>query len=126
MIRFLVVIFCYLLCSCSTVNQNSASLSFRATGNKDSFIFTVNEKFLAQNSDSKVHKQHTKLSEAEFKLLLSMLKQHKYCLNSKGKYDFTIDSRQEKIFDSTYSQLIARTYNAKPISPISYYGKCNN
>lgn len=37
---------------------------------------------------------------------------------------FEIISRQEKIFDATFSKLIAENYNAKPLSPVSYYGKC--
>ena len=84
----------------------------------------VSEDFLLQNRSSAIHKKHNKLTNAEFDLLLSLLKEKQYCLNDKNKYDFSIDSRQEKIFDVTYSQLIAKSYNAKPISPVSYYGSC--
>ena len=105
-------------------SKNLASLSFHITGSKKTFIFTVSEDFLLQNKSSAVHKKHNKLTNAEFDLLLSLLKEKQYCLNDKKKYVFNIDSRQEKIFDVTYSQLIAKSYNAKPISPVSYYGSC--
>jgi len=111
-------------CSFKETNKIPASLSCHATGSRKTFIFTVSEHFLLQNNHSIVHKKHTKLTNAEFNLLISLLKEKKYCLNNQNKYDFVIDSRQEKIFDITYSQLIAKNYNAKPIASISYYGSC--
>jgi hypothetical protein len=113
-----------LACTSKKASKSPASLSFHITGSKKTFIFTVSEDFLSQNKSSAVHKKHTKLTNAEFDLLLSLLKEKKYCLDNKNKYAFSIDSRQEKIFDVTYSQLIAKSYNAKPISPVSYYGSC--
>jgi len=111
-------------CSFKKTDKFPASLSYHATGSKKTFIFTVSEHFILQNTPHIVHKKHTKLTNAEFNLLISLLKEKKYCLNNQNKYDFVIDSRQEKIFDITYSQLIAKNYNAKPIASISYYGSC--
>lgn len=121
---FLLLFLITFSCAFKKASKNPASLSFHITGSKKTFIFTVSEDFLLQNKSSAVHKKHTKLTNAEFHLLLSLLKEKKYCLDNKNKYAFSIDSRQEKIFDVTYSQLIARSYNAKPISPVSYYGSC--
>jgi hypothetical protein len=67
-------------CSFKETNKIPASLSCHATGSRKTFIFTVSEHFLLQNNHSIVHKKHTKLTNAEFNLLISLLKEKKYCL----------------------------------------------
>ena len=61
---------------------------------------------------------------AELKLLMSFLRDEKYCINKNGELSFKINSNQEKIYDVTFSSLIEQNYNAKPVSPVTYFGEC--
>ena len=124
-IIFLSLFLILFACTSKKIIKNFASLSYHVMGLRKTFIFTISEDFILQNKKSATNKKHPKLTNAEFNLLISLLKEKKYCLNNQGQYSFVIDSRQEKIFDITYSQLIAKNYNAKPISPVSYYGTCS-
>ena len=110
----------------SCVNQDlskSGRISFHNTGGKGSFIFTVSEEFVEDNKNSAQDKYNPKISEAEAALLTKLLKQSKYCLNSKNP-PFIITSKQEKIFDMTFAHLIEENYNARPIVPRTYFGQC--
>jgi hypothetical protein len=65
------------------------------------------------------------MTNAEVALLNSILRQRKYCILELGKPSFKIISRQEKIYDTTFSHLIEQNYRAKPASPRTYYGECS-
>lgn len=91
---------------------------------KSSFIFSVKEEYLNSHKDSKIDKRYPKMTEAESELLTSLLKQQKYCLNKEGNVSFSITSRQEKIYDMTFAHLIDESYNARPLTPVMYYGVC--
>ena len=69
---------------------------------------------------------YQKMSVAELKLLIKFLRYNKYCINKSGKLSFRINSKQEKIYDVTFSSLIEQNYNASPITPVTYFGECAN
>jgi hypothetical protein len=66
------------------------------------------------------------MTEAESELLVKLLKQSKYCFNSDEKIFFKITSKQEKIYDMTFAHLIEQNYNARPVTPLMYYGECTS
>ncbi|MBU6338977.1 MAG: hypothetical protein KGQ36_03285 [Rickettsiales bacterium] len=91
---------------------------------KNSFIFSVKEEYLNSHKDSKIDEKYKKMTEAEVRLLESLLKQQNYCINEEGEVAFSITSRQEKIYDMTFAHLIEQSYNARPLTPVMYYGVC--
>ena len=99
-------------------------VSFHATTDKNFFVFTVDDNFYKKYKNSPNNKTHPRLSDEEFKMLKALLKNKKYCVENSTNPQFEIISRQEKVFDATFSKLIAENYNAKPLTPVSYYGKC--
>jgi len=99
-------------------------VSFHATTDKNFFVFTVDDNFYKKYKNSPNNKTHPRLSDEEFKMLKALLKNKKYCVENSINPQFEIISRQEKVFDATFSKLIAENYNAKPLTPVSYYGKC--
>ena len=84
----------------------------------------VDDNFYKEYKNSPNNKTHPRLSDEEYKMLKALLKDKKYCLENSINPQFEIISRQEKIFDATFPKLIAENYNAKPLTPVSYYGKC--
>jgi len=117
--------FFLLIVSCATDMSQYGRVTLRdASEGKGSFTFSVDEEFLNKNSKSPQDKKIPKMTEAEVKLLSVLLHQQKYCLNSYGTPIFTINSRQEKIYDMTFAHLIEQHYNARPIAPRMYFGQC--
>lgn len=112
------------LISCAKDYSNSAKLTRYNTTDNNSFIFSLDENFEADNINSKADKIHPKMSEAEVKLLTKFLKKQEFCYNDKGDLAFEITSKQEKIYDITFSHLIEQNYKAKPIAPRTYFGRC--
>ncbi len=99
-------------------------VSFHATSSSDVFVFSIDDTFYKKYKNSPNNKEHPRLSDEEYKMLKALLKDKKYCVENSINPQFEIISRQEKIFDATFSKLIAENYNAKPLAPVSYYGKC--
>ncbi len=95
-----------------------------SSGSVRYFLFTVEDSFVARNLDSPLDEEHLKMTKAEADLLKILLKKQNYCISENG-FSFKISSRQEKIYDITFAHLIEENYNAKPISPKSYFGFCN-
>ncbi len=111
--------------SCSGPDLNHfGKLSFYNSINKNSFSFVISDDFFRENKKSKPSKNHPKMTEAEVKLLSKFLKNNNYCINKNGDISFVIISRQEKVYDVTFSSLIEQNYNAKPITPVTYFGEC--
>jgi len=111
----------------SCVNQDYykyGKISFHASSDQNLFVFTVDDNFYKKYKNSPNNKNHPRLSDEEFKMLKTLLKNKKYCVENSSNPQFEIISRQEKIFDTTFSKLIAENYNAKSLTPVSYYGKC--
>jgi hypothetical protein len=114
-----------LLFSCSNSDYfKYGKVTFHATSSNDFFVFTVDDNFYKKYKNSPNNKIHPRLSDEEYKMLKAILKNKKYCIENSINPQFEIISRQEKIFDATFSKLIAENYNAKPLTPVSYYGKC--
>ncbi len=113
-----------LLSSCIANKKDLAELSTFTSVNKKTFSFAVSDKFILDNSNSDFSKLHPKMKNSELKLLISFLKKNNYCINNKGKLLFKINSKQEKIYDVTFSGLIEQNYNPRPVSPVIYFGEC--
>lgn len=123
---FLLLPFFVFVVSCYSDLSSHGRVTLHNTTSKDSFIFSVQDEFLQKNSSSKPDKSNPKISRAESKLLQTLLKQKRYCLNAYGTPTFTITSRQEKVYDITFAHLIENNYNARSIAPIVYYGRCKS
>ncbi len=107
-------------------SESSGKLTMHesSSGGVRYFLFTVEDSFIAKNSNSPADEEHPKMTKAEADLLKILLKKQNYCTSEKG-FLFEISSRQEKIYDITFAHLIEENYNARPISPKSYFGFCN-
>jgi len=124
---FISLIGLLLISSCAFKDINYGKVTLHSTGERDSFIFTVSEEFLEKNFKDlgkEVKNQSVKISKAEYKLLRKLLNEKKFCINQNKNLDFELTSRQEKIYDMTFSHLIATSYKARPLSPRSYFGEC--
>lgn len=113
--------------SCVSKDSNLGKVSLHSTGERNSFIFTISEEFLEKNSKdlgNEVKNQPVKISKVEYNLLKKLLNEKKFCINQDKKLNFELTSRQEKIYDMTFSHLIATSYKARPLSPRSYFGEC--
>jgi len=93
------------------------------SADKKAFVFSVDEEFERKNSSSKKDKNFSLMSEAEAKLLKTLMQESKYCDNDSNG-SFKITSRQEKIYDMTFAHLIEQSYNARAVSPRMYFGEC--
>ncbi|MFM7620491.1 MAG: hypothetical protein ACKO47_02665, partial [Alphaproteobacteria bacterium] len=85
------------------------------------------EDFLEKNSkdlQKEVKNAGAKISIVEYNFLKKLLKEKKFCFNQNNDLDFTIVSRQERIYDMTFSHLIATSYKARELAPRSYFGEC--
>ncbi|MDX2083323.1 MAG: hypothetical protein SFV53_05005 [Rickettsiales bacterium] len=112
--------------SCATQDFSQyGRVNLYGQGSKN-FTFAVSDDYLRANQNSKPDKVNPKMTVAESDLLLNLLKQKKYCLNNSGKIFFRITSKQEKIYDMTFAHLIEQNYNARPVTPVIYYGECLN
>jgi len=121
---FLLPFFVFVV-SCSDYSKYGQVVLHKGADKSASFSFSVSDEFISANSASPQDKERSKMSKAEVKLLESLMKEKKYCLNEDNKLDFTVTSRQEKIYDMTFAHLIEESYNAKPLAPRTYFGKCN-
>lgn len=115
----------FILPSCiSQADLDSAKLSFFNSAGQKSFSFAINEDYIRRNIDSKPSSKYPKMSKAEYKLLVKVLENKKYCINKNGELSFKINSKQERVYDATFPSLIETNYRAKPIIPTTYFGKC--
>ncbi|MFT6220497.1 MAG: hypothetical protein ACJA02_000541 [Myxococcota bacterium] len=111
--------------SCSIrFDDSSANLLLFNSASKKTFSFVVSEKFVKNHSKSNPSALYPKMNVRELKLLKKLLSRDKYCINQSGNLSFKINSKQEKIYDITFSSLIEKSYNARPISPVTYFGEC--
>ncbi len=118
------LLFFVLAVSCVTQDiSGHGRVNFYGANNKN-FTFVVDEDFINDHLDSPRNKEHPKLNEAESALLYSIMQKRNYCINNKGKILFKITSKQEKIYDMTFAHLIEQNYNARPVTPVTYFGEC--
>jgi len=120
---FLAILVVSTLFSCTPYNKY-ARISFHKTAERDSFTFTVSEEFEEENKSSAQDKENPIITKAESKLLRQALNKENYCLNKFGNPKFKIISKQQKIYDATYSHLVSQSYNARPAVPTTYFGEC--
>jgi ABC-type oligopeptide transport system substrate-binding subunit len=121
---FFFLSFLFFAVSCVTDLSRHGRVTLHSTADKDSFVFSVSDEFLQQNPDSPKNSKLFNMSDAELRLLEKLLKQKKYCLGTFGSPNFTITSRQEKIYDMTFAHLIEKNYNARSVAPRMYFGQC--
>ncbi len=120
------IIFIFTLASCSNdipSQDHLGKLSFYNSLNTQSFSFAVSDKLLS-GDESVPDKKHPKMTKSQVKILKNLLKKNNYCINKKDELSFKITSKQEKIYDVTFSGLIEQQYNAKSLTPTTYFGKC--
>ncbi len=122
--RFFLLPF-FLLLACSGDLSRYGHVTLHSTANRDSFIFSVSDEFLKENASSPLDKKNPKMTEAESRLLRHLLKIKNYCPLAYGSPLFQITSRQEKIFDMTFTHLIEENYNTRPAVPLMYFGVCD-
>jgi hypothetical protein len=116
--------FFIVISSCSEDLSQYGRVVKNSPSSKNSFIFSVKEEYLNSHKNSKIDRKNPKMTEAESDLLRSLLKQQRYCINKDGEISFIITSKQEKIYDMTFAHLIEQSYNARPLTPVMYYGVC--
>lgn len=116
--------FFLLVVSCAANLSNYGRVTIHNGASNDSFTFSVSDEFIKLNANSPKDKENPKMTKAESELLTNLLKQKEHCLNNGGVPIFNITSRQEKIYDMTFAHLIEKNYNAKPVAPSMYFGRC--
>lgn len=122
--RLLVLLFISSCVNQFGYNKDAAKLSFFNSANKKTFSFVINDQFIKSHANSGPSALYHKMSVAELELLMSFLRDNNYCINQNGELSFKINSKQEKIYDVTFSSLIEENYNAKPVAPTTYFGEC--
>jgi len=101
--------------------DNLGKVLFYNSLDKKSFSFTVSDSLPTNN---KMDNKHPLMTKSQATLLKHLLKKNNYCINSKNKLKFEVTSKQQKIYDVTFSGLIEQQYNAKSLTPVTYFGKC--
>jgi hypothetical protein len=115
----------FILSSCiSQADLDSTKLSFFNSGGNKTFSFAINEDFIRRHIDSRPSSKYSGMTKVEYKLLVRVLGDKKYCINKNGELSFKITSKQERVYDATFPSLIETNYRAKPIIPTTYFGKC--
>ncbi len=124
--RFFAVSFLLLLLqSCHQDYSKHGKVSiYQSSSKSKAFLFKVEGEFSASNSSSESDKNHKFLSKAEVGLLNDLLVNESLCLDEFHHPSYVITSKQEKIYDITFANLIEQSYNARPVSPLTYFGKC--
>ncbi len=118
------LLFFILVASCASRDLSQyGRVTFYGQDSKN-FTFFVSEEYMRANRDSKPDKNNPRMSKAETELLLNLLEKSSYCVNDQGKTLYRITSKQEKIYDMTFAHLIEQNYNARPVTPMMYYGEC--
>ncbi|MBM5782331.1 MAG: hypothetical protein FJ368_02800 [Pelagibacterales bacterium] len=112
------------LVSCEGDLSRYGKVERSAAKSGDYFIFSVSEEYNKSYPNSEPDVQNPKITKAENKLLTKLLQKKGYCISEDGDAKFKITSKQEKVFDMTFAHLIEQHYNARPITPVIYYGRC--
>lgn len=120
----LAFIVCFFVISCVHDESSYGKVIFYNSSGKKSFSFIVSDAFITINKNSSPDNSFPKIRKAEMDLLRKLLKSSSQCLNSDKELSFLIKSRQEKVYDVTFSSLVEQNYNARPVTPITYFGEC--
>lgn len=125
-IFYFLLILCFSSCSSVDIEEYGKVEIYNSSVNSKSFIFSVTESYSRKYKKSKPDRNHPKLTSAEANLLDKLLHRKNLCINDYHNAVFEITSKQEKIYDITFAELIQENYNARPIVPKRYYGRCVN
>lgn len=120
---FLFLILSFFIFSCSKDVSKYANVKIYDDGK--SFAFIISDELSRKVKNSAIDSNNLKMTKKETKILEIILKNKNLCLIS-SKPSYMITAKQEKIYDITYAKMIEENYNAKPITPITYFGKCNS
>lgn len=127
MFRFFLILTLLFLSSCNrSAFLKHGKLTLHNTADRKTFIFSIDEEFGRLYGDTKQDENHPKLNKAESSLLSGLLSQRKYCTTTFGSPKFTITSKQEKIYDTTFAHLIQENYNLPAVTPKTFFGQCAN
>ncbi len=113
-----------LFSSCARDMTKYGKVQIYKSGSSSAFSFKIEEDFVRYSQSSNRDEKHTLMNEDEVDLLNKLLVNENLCLDEYNHPNFIITSKQEKIYDVTFANLIEQSYNAKPISPLTYYGRC--
>ena len=125
--RFL---FCFLVlviissCSRDLSKYGKVQTYSSASSGNATFLFKVEGSFAEYTGSSKQDEKHPLMNEDEAGLLNNLLIDKKLCLDQYNFPSYVITSKQERIYDVTFANLIEQSYNAKPATPLTYYGRC--
>lgn len=112
------------LSACGTTDYSKyATLSTYDRGSKRAFSLVVKGDF-AKKIPKDDYNENKHISNSEIKILEKLLKQNKYCLNKDGKLSFVVLWRQDEIYDVTFADLVVQSYNARALTPLTYFGEC--
>ncbi len=88
------------------------------------FLFKVEGEFVKKTESARMDEKHMLMNEEEVNLLNKLLLSNKMCLDDYSYPNYVITSKQERIYDVTFANLIEQNYNAKPVTPRTYFGRC--
>lgn len=112
-------------CSKIDVGRYGKVSLYKSTSKSPTFLFKVEESYIAKTSSSKQDDEHPLLNKAQVNLLNQILISQKLCLDQYNYPKFKITSKQQRIYDVTFANLIEQSYNAKPVTPLTFFGRCS-
>jgi len=125
-ISYLLSMFLMFACANEDVSRYGKIVPYDdSSGNDKRFVFYVEEEYIIAHKNSKKDDKNPIMTKAETFLLEKILRNKKQCIDQNNKIlSYKITSKQEKIYDVTFANLIEQNYNARPASPLMYYGLC--
>ena len=125
--RILLFLFILILsssCSGDLTKYGKVQRYKAASSRNHAFSFKVEGEFALHSDPTKRDEKHMLMNEDEVNLLNKLLVGQKLCLDEYSYPSYVITSKQRKIYDVTFANLIDQNYNAKPVAPLTYYGRC--
>ena len=125
--KYCLIFLIFIISSCSVDYSLYGNLKFYNQYNaKNNFRFAVYDGFLEKTKSSKIDDKFPKINitKKESRLLKKLMKTQKKCINQKGKIDFVLLRRQDRVYDMTFFDLIKENYRVRPVTPVLYFGYC--
>ena len=113
-----------ILQSCSQDLSRYGKVKEYRSANGVAFLFKVEENFTKSHNSANRDEDQPIMNRDEVSLLNKLLVKSKLCLDQYNYPNYKITSKQEKIYDITFANLIEQSYNAKSVTPLTYYGQC--
>lgn len=111
-------------CAQDYVGKGKVSPYRQSSSGGAAFLFKIDEGFSTKGGGSRIDDRHRLMKKGEVSLLKKMLVDNNLCLDEYNNPSFMITSKQEKIYDVTFANLIEQSYGARPVTPLTYFGKC--